>query len=654
MTDFQPTWPVPLQNQVPLITEVALSPDGKKVIFTQREPLLTNEKSAFITHLYAVDVNGGPPRQLTFGEHSNSGAQWSPDGQYVAFLSDRHGEKKNIYAMRPTGGEAWALTAYEKTNITNLRWSPAGDHIVFLMPEPPTEEKEKAEKVGNDPQQWDVDFDFQHLYTVPFAVGPRTLPEVQQVTTGRFHVLSCAWLPNGRELIFTHRPTPYDETWPASRLARTPAFPQSAQDIDDCIDIALLADWQATPILSPDGRWIACAAGEPPYTWAFANRIWIFPADGQGEAIPLAPTPDRMCTLIGWSADSQQVYVGEYLGLGQRIIALPVGGGQPVDMTPAGLAKLPADANQQGKLAFVTEDFSLPPTLTFLDPAGENHEKAIYTVGLPAGWPEQPLPQIEGVTWTAPDGMAIEGYLVYPLDYEPGRKYPLLLEVHGGPQGVYSRYYPGTSVRYVDVLGLSERGFFILRGNPRGSVGYGAEFRHLNRRDWGGGDYQDLMSGVDALIERGLVDPARLGVMGWSYGGFMTSWIITQTGRFKAACVGAGVTNLMSFNGTADIPSFVPDYFAADYWEDPDIYHQHSAMFQVKGVTTPTLIQHGADDIRVPLSQGKELYNALKRQGVPVEMIIYPRQPHTVEEPRLLAHMKDKATSWLVRWVLNQ
>jgi dipeptidyl aminopeptidase/acylaminoacyl peptidase len=158
---------------------------------------------------------------------------------------------------------------------------------------------------------------------------------------------------------------------------------------------------------------------------------------------------------------------------------------------------------------------------------------------------------------------------------------------------------------------------------------------------------------VDHLIERGISDPERLGIMGWSYGGYMTSWTITQTSRFKAASVGAGVTNLMSFNGTTDIPGFLPDYFEAEFWDDPTVYQEHSAMFQVKGVTMPTLIQHGEEDKRVPLSQGKELYNALKRQGVEVEMVIYPRQEHGPSEPRLIMDVMQRNLDWFDRWIME-
>jgi dipeptidyl aminopeptidase/acylaminoacyl peptidase len=196
------------------------------------------------------------------------------------------------------------------------------------------------------------------------------------------------------------------------------------------------------------------------------------------------------------------------------------------------------------------------------------------------------------------------------------------------------------------VATFAARGYAVLRGNPRGSSGYGKEFRFANQKDWGGGDYQDLMRGVDRVIEMGVADPERLGVMGWSYGGYMTSWILTQTKRFKAASVGAGVTNLMSFTGTADIPGFLPDYFGAQPWDNPDTYRDHSAMFNVKGVTTPTLIQHPEADVRVPISQGYELYNALRAQGVETRMLVLPRQPHGLSEPKMQLKVMETNLEW--------
>ncbi len=205
--------------------------------------------------------------------------------------------------------------------------------------------------------------------------------------------------------------------------------------------------------------------------------------------------------------------------------------------------------------------------------------------------------------WKSKDGKEIEGLLTYPINYQAGTKVPLILNIHGGPTGVFQQTFIGGRGSY-PLATFASRGYAILRPNPRDSSGYGKDFRYANQKDWGGADYQDLMSGVDKVIEMGVADPNRLGVMGWSYGGFMTSWIVTQTKRFKAASAGAPVTNLMSFNGTADIPAFVPDYFGGQAWENVEIYQKHSPMFNVKGVTTPTLIQHGEADIRVPISQG--------------------------------------------------
>ncbi len=190
-----------------------------------------------------------------------------------------------------------------------------------------------------------------------------------------------------------------------------------------------------------------------------------------------------------------------------------------------------------------------------------------------------------------------------------------------------------------------------MRPNPRGSSGYGTEFRRANIKDWGGMDYQDLMTGVDAVVKMGVADENRLGVMGWSYGGSMTSTIVTKTKRFKAASAGAPVTNLMSFTGTADIPSFIPDYFGGEFWNDIETYKKHSAMFNVKGVTTPTLIQHGEADFRVPISQGYEFYNALKRQNVPTRMIVLPRQPHGPNEPKMQVAAMQSNLEWFDKYL---
>jgi dipeptidyl aminopeptidase/acylaminoacyl peptidase len=261
-----------------------------------------------------------------------------------------------------------------------------------------------------------------------------------------------------------------------------------------------------------------------------------------------------------------------------------------------------------------------------------------------------PMPKTEVVRWKSSDGLDIEGLLTYPVGYKAGTKVPLLLNVHGGPTGVYRQTFIGNPSPFA-LAALANDGYAILRANPRGSSGYGQKFRFANYNDWGGGDYNDLMAGVDHVIAMGVADPNRLGVMGWSYGGYMTSWIITHTHRFKAAVVGAGVTDLVSFTGTADIPGFLPDYFGGQYWQTFDSWRQHSPLMHVAGVTTPTLIEHGEADERVPISQGYELYNALKAQNVPVRMLVLPRQHHGPREPKMILEAEKSTVEWMEKWI---
>lgn len=652
-------WTSEIQIHYPLITETALSPDGRQVVVVVREPVLTDTESRFMTHLYLAQVPdpgeaAGELVQLTHGAHSNHHARWSPDGRYLAFLSDRGAEgKANIHAMRVAGGESWALTAYEKTGVTDLAWSRDGAQLAFLMPEPPTEAKLKAREARDDTVLWGEDYDFQHIFIVPFAVSARTAPEAQQVTQGRFHVLSVAWLPDGERLALGYRPTPEEDAWTESRLALAPAASKSG--VDDLTDLGAVGAWSPVPVLSPDGAWIACVTGNRPLHWAEASRVVLYPVDG-GDPRPLARTPDEQGWIIGWAADSGRVYVGETSGLDTHIWALDVAGASaaPVLATPTYKSAMHTPGND--RIVFVEEMFWRVNEVWVWE---GGQARCVAAPGMPEGWPDAPLPEVEVVRWAAPDplpdgsAVEIEGIVVYPVGYERGTRAPLVVDVHGGPAGVFQRQHLASPNRHCDLLALAARGIAVLRANPRGSGGYGCAFRYANYGDWGGCDFRDIMAGVDTLIERGVADPQRLGIMGWSYGGFMTSWAITRTDRFRAACVGAGVTNLMSFNGTADIPGFVPDYFSAEFWDDLDAYRDHSALFQIQSASTPTLIQHGEVDIRVPLSQGRELYNALKRRGVPVEMVIYPRQGHGISEPRLLIDRRKRPVDWFARWLLE-
>ena len=643
-------WGLAERLAYPAILETEPSPDGRHVLFVVQEPLLADDKSEMISHLYLATAEGGETQQLTFGEAADSTPRWSPDGRHIAFLSERSG-KANVYIMRASGGEAWALTKYDKTDVQGLRWSPDGKRLAFRMAVPPSEEKEKARKARDDAKVWSEDHDFAHLFVMPFSVGPRTPPEARQLTRGRFHVVDFDWTPDGRRLALAHQPTPLADTWPETRLAVILAEGGDGTPLD----LAALRSWNPRPLVSPDGRWVACFRGDEPARWAFSGRIALYPLPREGERAegdvrPLADTPDEQPQLLGWSSDGREVYALEANGTLAQVWALPPSGEPARALTDDPVHKSVAAANAAGQIAYAGQTLEQPNAVYLLD-ATTGHSRRLAQPPLPPDWPKAPLPRAEVLRWRAPDGLEIEGILVYPLDYQPGWRYPLLVQVHGGPTGVFSRSYLGALGTQADAAALAERGYALLRPNPRGSGGYGRDFRFANYGDWGGGDYQDIMAGVDNAIALGVADPDRLGVLGWSYGGFMTSWIITQTRRFKAACVGAGVTDLVSFNGTSDIPGFVPDYFGGEFWDDLDTYRRHSPVLQAKGVATPTLVLHGENDVRVPLGQGREFYNALQRQGVPTELVIYPRQGHGNFEPRLRLDVLRRVLDWFAHWI---
>jgi dipeptidyl aminopeptidase/acylaminoacyl peptidase len=260
-------------------------------------------------------------------------------------------------------------------------------------------------------------------------------------------------------------------------------------------------------------------------------------------------------------------------------------------------------------------------------------------------FPKLAMGKTEVIKWKSKDGKEIEGLLTYPVNYKAGNKYPLILNIHGGPTGVFVQTFTAAGAIY-PIQAFAQQGYAVLRPNPRGSSGYGKDFRFANYNDWGFGDFEDDQTGVDKVIEMGVAHPDSLVICGWSYGGYMTSFTVTKTNRFKAASVGAGVTNLMSFNGTADIPGFLPDYFGGEFWDRADVYSKHSAMFNVKNVRTPSQVIHGERDVRVPPSQGFEFYAAMKRLGVPTEMITYPRTPHGPQEPKFIQDIGERMIAW--------
>jgi dipeptidyl aminopeptidase/acylaminoacyl peptidase len=632
-------WTPELMLTVKRVSSVNVSAAGDRVAYVVAMAIMEGERSYWLSHIWTSRSDGTGAQQLTQGDSSSTAPRWSSDGRWLYFLSTRYG-RNNVWRIRPDGGEAERVTDAKKSPVLTFALSPAGSRLAFRMADSTTDAEDQARKERRDWRIVDSTSKLTRLYVAPVDLPVGQKWNAQKLTTGDYSVQGFEWSPDGRSIVFHHRPSPVDDDWTKADI--------SVVDVATAQTRLLAATnaGESQPRYSPDGRWIAFAASDDPVTWGGTSHVLVVASSG-GTPRRLAETFDVQPGIVGWSPSGDRIYVAETQRTVNRLSALPINGNAPIDISPAELMVNDPTLNERRThIGFVSVAPDKAPEAFVATLPRWSATQVSRVQNLAAA----PLGRSEVITWTAPDGKQIEGVLTYPAGYRAGTRVPLLVVVHGGPAGVFTRSFTGSAGVY-PIAAFATRGYAVLRANVRGSSGYGRDFRYSNYKDWGGGDYQDILSGVDALVQRGVADPDRLGVMGWSYGGYMTSWIITQTNRFKAASVGAGVTNLMSFTGTSDIPSFLPDYFGGEFWDVFDIWRSRSAMFNIRGVTTPTLIQHGEADVRVPISQGYELYNALKRQRVPVKMVVYPRQPHGLQEPRHILDAARQNLEWFERWI---
>lgn len=620
-------WTTDLCLRVQAVGGVIPSPDGSLAVYTQTRHVIEEERSEQVSQVFLAKTDGSFRRQLTFGEKSATAPSFSPDGRFVYFRSARSGHT-NIWRIPVDGGEAQAVTAW-KGEIGQYAVSPDGKWLAFAgFPERLEEERDKKQK--RDFRVIDADPKNHSIWLT--AAAPQEKPaSSRRLTQPGRHVSGFDWAPDSRSIVFEHRPSPSADAWTRSDLSEV-AIESGKETV-----LVATPGAESEARYSPDGRFIAFVQTPERARWPGEARIALF-ARKDGSVRHLPATRDERPNLLGWNPESSELYYAEMQHTRSALYAMPLDGPPKPIYEPrngtffagyAPNARLNANGNVLG---FVQESSNEAPEAYVLKlPSAPPMMLSRANTGLP----KPAIGDTKAIRWKSKDGLEIEGLLTYPVGYREGRRYPLILNIHGGPANYFSETFLGKAGIY-PLAAFAERGYVILRPNPRGSGGYGKKFRFANVSDWGGKDYDDIMAGVDHVIAMGVADPERMAVMGWSYGGFMTSWVITHTHRFRAAVVGAAVTNLWSFTGTSDIVGFLPDYFDGEPWQVFEMYQKHSPMSYVKGVTTPALILHGEADERVPISQGYEFYNALKRQGADVQMVVYPRTPHGPTEPKFL------------------
>ena len=637
----QTAWTPETQVKVRAVGSPQVSPDGRRVVYTINDAVMGPDKSEFVTQIWMATTDGKENYQVTFGDKSSTNPKWSPDGSVIAFTSNRANNRNALYLLRLSGGEAEPISDV-KGNVGNFEWSPDGRSIAFMMSDFKTPEEEANDKGRNDFRWYEENHKLSRIYIIPVAKDANGKREAKRIIDVPRHITTFAWSPDGTRFAYAHVNSPSVNDWPTSDVSILEIASGKSTPLAAAPD-----RYEDAPRYSPDGRWIAVSVSDGPPRWAQSDRLVLYPTAGGAPKV-LAATFDGGPNVAGWTPDSKKIYFTEAKGTVTGWYEFDVDANTIKETLPARsvINALSMDKNAQ-VFAAVGQTFDHPQELYV---GRLTDSMPIQVSKANESYLQMPHGKTEVVKWKSKDGREIEGLLTYPVGYTAGTKVPLILNIHGGPAGVFQQSYIGGRGAY-PIATFASKGYAILRPNPRGSSGYGVEFRRANIKDWGGMDYEDLMTGVDHVITMGVADPERLGVMGWSYGGYMTSTIITKTKRFKAASAGAPVTNLMSFNGTADIPSFVPDYFGGEFWENPEVYAKHSAMFNIKGVSTPTLVQHGEADIRVPIEQGYQLYTALKRQGVPTRMLILPRQPHGPNEPKMQIAAMQANLDWFEKYL---
>jgi dipeptidyl aminopeptidase/acylaminoacyl peptidase len=635
------------------VASPVISPDGSQVIYTVRAWKQDGDRMESRTHVWRVAVAGGAARQITYGDRGDSQPQWSPDGRYISFVSARgagsgdDAPRGQIYLMRADGGESWKLTD-AKEAIASYSWSPDSARIAYVTTNARSSDEESAIRKRDDERVFEGDFRFQHLWTIDVESKAAA-----RLTDGDAYTVTGApsWAPDGDRLVFSGKPT----TMLRDYRSDVYLADLRTKSVDR---ISTNPGPDANPQWSPDGTtiaWVSEPTNARPIgdgtlpSYIGHSHLILYEVAKRSPRDVWSSGFDVDVNAPQWSADSKHIVFVAGKRAYSEVFRFDVAAGTYTQLTRHKTVSY-GSRSKDGKVIAVTLDSpQMPGEVHVTDASFATFRKLTDTNPQAASFS---LGETEVVTWKSSDGWDVEGVLLKPVGFTPGRKYPMLVVAHGGPAGAYVNNYRVGGLEGGQLW--AGQGWAVFYPNPRGSTNYGEKFLRANVNDWGGGDYRDIMTGVDALIARGIADPDRLAHIGWSYGGYMTAWVVSQTNRFKAAMVGAGLTNMTSMYGTNDIPNVLVTYFGGyPTKETLPLYSARSAMTFIDNVTTPTLILHGANDERVPTGQAYEMFRALKDRGRTTELVFYPREGHGIAE---YYHVKDRLQrirDWVARYTIG-
>ncbi|NNF36433.1 MAG: S9 family peptidase [Saprospiraceae bacterium] len=618
-----------------------ISHNGEHVLFTQRRT--DWDKNRYDTEIW-LSKDGKTPFQLTnTHDGSSNNPQWSPDDQWIAFTANR-GDKNQIHVIRVDGGEAFAVT-HEENGINGYRWTPDGKGFIITMSQKESKpDKTRKERYGAFEVD-DNEYKLNWLYQVEFNPSdlldsdlpcyedkdstyqtwdcikmPKAEPLIDSVDyTIRGYDIS----PDGKWIAFTHTPDPLINSFMDADI--------SLLNLEDLSTKMIINNPSADNVMgfSPDGNQILYSSSLENRTSNYYenNKLFIYDV-ASGNSTRLVPGFDENIRVRDWNSK------GIFATASQRtqIHLFKI---DPVSNT---IELMADDPVQFGSVSFSEDGTSLAYSATHQDDIHEvyhltpNFMGARKVTSVNDQIKNWKVAQSEVITWKSKDGQEIEGVLHKPMDYDPTLKYPLLVAIHGGPTGT-DRPYPVLSYVY-PVNQWLNKGALVLRVNYRGSAGYGEAFRKLNVENLGVGDAWDVMSGVDHLVNQGLVDEDRMGCMGWSQGGYISAFLTTNTDRFKAISVGAGISNWMTYYVNTDIHPFTRQYLKATPWENEEVYRKTSPMTNINNASTPTLIQHGEFDRRVPIANAYELLQGLRDNDVDAKLVVYKGFGHGITKPK--------------------